>query len=166
MILNLVLSAEFFLMLTSSALLDFNWATRFSPVFVRHWHWHLLSLLVTVYNVGHDSLVSCPLLNIITFCTFILNYTAISLIFATSQFMIYSSSYFITDLFHFSLYLLKYSQTFCGLSLSLTVATLLIPIICETPTVIVYYPGSLLAVSQLLVIVADEVRLQPASVFM
>jgi hypothetical protein len=48
---------------------------------------------------------------------------------ATPQFMIYSSSYFITDLFHFSLYLLKYSATFCSLSLSFfIVAILLIPI--------------------------------------
>jgi hypothetical protein len=36
-----------------------------------------------VYNVGHDSLVLCPLLNIFTFYIFILNYITISLIFAT-----------------------------------------------------------------------------------
>jgi hypothetical protein len=93
-----------------------------------HWHWHLLSLLVTVYNVGHDSLVLCPLLNIFTFSTFILNYTTIALIFATPQFIIYSSSYFIINLFHFFLYLLKCSPAFCSLSLSLIVAILLIPI--------------------------------------
>jgi hypothetical protein len=79
-------------------------------------------------NVGHDSLVLCPLLSIFTFSAFILNYTTISLIFAIPQFMIYSSSYFITYLFHFSLYLLKYSPTFCSLSLSLIVTILLIPI--------------------------------------
>jgi hypothetical protein len=59
-------------------------------------------------------------------------HTTISHILATPppfpQFMIYFSSHFIIDLFHFSLYLLKYSPTFCSLSLSLIVAILLIPI--------------------------------------
>jgi hypothetical protein len=105
-----------------------NWYV--SPA-VWYWHWHWLNLLVTVYNAGHGSLVLCPLLNIFTFSTFILKYTTTTLIFATPpppQFMIYSSSYFITDLFHFSLHLLKYIPTFCSLSLSLIVTILLIQI--------------------------------------
>jgi hypothetical protein len=81
-----------------------------------------------LYNIEHDFLVLCPLQNIFTFSTFILNYTTISLIFATHQFMIYSSSYFITDLFHFSLYLLKYRPTFCSWNIERNAVELCTPI--------------------------------------
>jgi hypothetical protein len=72
--------------------------------------------------------------------------------------MIYSSSLYITDLFHFSLYLLKYSPTVCSSSLSLIVAILLISIADSILVNLLSTSSSL----QLLVPSHLSMRLQPS----
>jgi hypothetical protein len=99
-----------------------------------NWHWHLLSLLVTVCNVGHDSLVLCPLLNIFTFVLplyiycfhFTLYYYLSSLLFPSFLFI---PPHISSLIFSISLYTSSnIAHLFCSLSLSLIVAILLIQI--------------------------------------
>lgn len=88
-----------------------------------YWHWYLLSLFIKVYNIGHDSLVLCALINILhLFYYFYIRYCIFKLYcFSSLLPKVYDLFllHFITGLFNFSLYFIKYYLTVCNLLSSL-----------------------------------------------